>query len=67
MKFKELYCVLDESEFWFRPEVMNPNHLNLGNILRVFDILKRLFPNWLMIQFSNYVIRCAKTTTLSKI
>ena len=43
MKLEELDCVFDESEFRFRPEVLNPNPLNLRDILRVFDVLKRLF------------------------
>ena len=50
MKLKELDCVFDESEFRFRPEVLNPNPLNLRDILRVFDVLKRLFSKLLLDQ-----------------
>ena len=35
--------VFNVSEFWFRPEVTNPNHLNLGNILLIFDIYNNFF------------------------
>ena len=53
MKLKELDCVFDESEFWFRPEVLNPNPLNLGDILRVFDVLKYLFFELILDQLLN--------------
>ena len=41
--FKMFFEVFNVLEFWFRPEVLNPNHLNLDNILCVFDILNQLF------------------------
>ena len=53
MKLKELYCVFDESEFRFRPEVLNPNPLNLGDILHVFDVSKYLFFKLILDQLLN--------------
>ena len=41
INFTDRVCMQPKFRYW--PEVQNPNHLNLDNILRFFDILRRLF------------------------
>ena len=66
MKINMTDRVCMEPKVWFWPDVPNPNHLNLDNILRFFDILTVFFTIEYVSNLYITFIICAETANLSQ-